>query len=527
MNKISDLLNLIFKILFTWIVICVLIVSLKLNVVIPIISCGVVFLILKKWEKISRFFDKLVINYGKISKFLLLLLIGIQLIFLSRIFSRPFDDVKIVFELAYNFAQTGDFTPLSSLNNEYLATFTNNIFIFFIESYICRLIYLITNWDNSILYYIILIIGNIFAIDLGIYFSIKIVRKLFDEKKALFYQVVSLGFIPVYTYITYVYTDTLSMPIITGIVLLYLKIDKNSLVKKNFTLCVAIGVLSLMGYKLKGSVAIVLIAIIIFNFIKFDFLKSIKYCGIILGAFLVAACTYNSFLNYSQLVTKEQRNRCEFPIVHWIMLGLNDEAYTTNPYSGYRPEDPQYTARSGEYSEKISANVKEIKNRIKSKGTNGMIYFISRKTGKYTWGDGTYGSVARVRYDDVIGERNIFHEIFMLEGKYNGIYKFYCQTYHLVVLMLILCSALIRDKKSVNENIRFFKLIVIGFILFFSLWESCSRFLLHFYLIFSILAIDGIIKLKTLLNDTNKIMIRIHRLIKNSDNLLDSIDENK
>ena len=115
---------------------------------------------------------------------------------------------------------------------------------------------------------------------------------------------------------------------------------------------------------------------------------------------------YSAVFKSMNIVTEEQSDKYEYPVTHWIMMGLKGLGH-------YNLKDSQYTESFPTKAEKQEANIEEIKNRIKDFGIPGLASHIASKT-VWTWEDGTYYISHHIEKPV---RRNILHEFVLDEGK--------------------------------------------------------------------------------------------------------------
>ena len=79
------------------------------------------------------------------------------------------------------------------------------------------------------------------------------------------FMVLTMFCLPIYTYVPIFYTDT--YPMIWGslIVLLYIKINQTNSIKEKYIEAVLIGICALIGFELKATILILLVAVILQN----------------------------------------------------------------------------------------------------------------------------------------------------------------------------------------------------------------------------------------------------------------------
>ena len=359
----------------------------------------------------------------------------------------------------------------------YFATYPNNIFLFLILKVFYKVIFAITG-STDIIYVVLL---NAVVTFIAIIFMYLTAVKLWGPQIGLFTGITCLFFAPFYVYVAYYYTDTFSLPFIIIPVYLYLcAVNSKKLIPK-YILFITAGILLTLGFKLKATVAIVLIAMIIHLFLSQKILTALKYTGVMVASCIIIFFSYNAMVNQLNIVSEEEAYSYQMPYTHWIMMGLNG-------IGGYNHDDVLYTESFPNIDEKTDATVSEIKKRISDYGFTGLINHLTNKAVHNTWGDGAYC---------IFGEGQTYPETdsklwdFVLgNGKHYNIFYYYCQGFHLAVLTLLMISLLIGIKKGIVNGTLLFKLAIYGLFLFLLIWETRSRYVYGFTPLLLLIAVD-------------------------------------
>lgn len=417
---------------------------------------------------------------NKIFWILALFVLAIQIICAFMLKGDSVHDLKYVDSAAREFSQSWDkndlYKNLPERHQVYFARYPNNHAILIIVS----LIYYVTDKLFGTMPVIAPILINTLGLNLSYILMYFISKRIFSDKVTPLYTAV-LGalFCVFYTYTPFYYTDAMSMPFVMGSVLLFLK-GVSSGKTGSMTAFLAISsVLAIIGYKIKGSVIILPIAYlayIIYIVNRAEIKRRLKEAAVIIITCVLSAGMLSAGINAFQLASEEEKNAYEFPITHWIMMGLHDRG-------GYCDKDFWYTENAGNYEEKKQADIEMIKERISDYGIFGMIKHLAKKIG-YTWDDGTYF----IRQYLEKGEDN-FLRSFFTESK---IFYLYALAYHVLLLVMILISYIAGIRQSEKSKITLIRIIVLGVFLFFLIWEARSRYLVNFTPMFIILAAFGI-----------------------------------
>ena len=137
-------------------------------------------------------------------------------------------------------------------------------------------------------------------------------------------------------------------------------------------------------------------------------------------------------------------------------------------------------------------NIKKIKERLKTYGTQGYIKFLNNKIKGQTWGTGTYDFETILNSYNV--DNNIAHQFLLSNGKYYRPVFYYCQIFHFTMLFAIIVSIgySIKNGKKENSIMIITKLSIFGLLLFLLIWETRSRYMLNFIPIYILAFVSGI-----------------------------------
>ena len=135
-------------------------------------------------------------------------------------------------------------------------------------------------------------------------------------------------------------------------------------------LCVA-GALIFLGYKVKGSLIILFAVGLLLLFLKFRLKKAICLILVFTAGFGVIGFAYNTAVDAVNPITKQQYEKYEYPVTHWLMMGLKG-------LGKYDEHDDYYTRSFPSKKEKQDANIKVIKERIKDYKFSGLYEHMIR-----------------------------------------------------------------------------------------------------------------------------------------------------
>lgn len=486
MDKLNSVLgkciNAIFAIVAFWILIIVGIVSVKKYTIIFLLSFCFILLVFYYLQKIYN--EKIVKKLTR-KNFQLLLVISFFIMLLVA-FSLRVDvydtwDYGQLVRTAYEKVVDGTIR-----NKEYYARYSNNsMFLMFLISYF-KIVHI---WAGENLYkYICATIPlNCILVVLSIWFTYLTVCELWGEKQGGKVGCVMIGISPLYAYAAIAYTDVFAIFPVALILFGYARTKKKKSCEKKIWICFT-AVIAIVGYKLKATLIIIIIAITIDLFLDFlkkrtHFLDLIVFLAVCTISFIIVSSLNNWFLN-KEGITEEMRYEEGFPVTHWVMMSLN-----ADNSGGYVQSDVDYTNSIKGKKAKARANMETIQERLHKRSyQENLHYILCRKVGRM-WGEGDYNASNYVSRKPL--SNNIIRSGFSMDGKYNMIYLFITQLCHLYILFAITFLGVKCNVTKNNQEYFLYKIIFIGVFLFFLIWECNSRYLLVFLPVICILTVHG------------------------------------
>ena len=343
-----------------------------------------------------------------------------------------------------------------------------------------------------------IIVGiNIILIDLSIVFLYLTVRELFGKKNAIFSLIICVLSYAFYCYIPVLYTDTATMLFPILMIFLYVKYNKN----KNNKYLILLAIASIIGYKLKPTVIITLVAIVI----DFIFRNKPKeyYKGLIylVSSFLIFfGIVYFMEVKLSIFPYDVKNNNKEIPYTHWIMMGMTeyDSYKKERKYIGwYNPKSLDYTLSYKTTNARKKANIKQIKKQFNDYGILKYTQFLYRKL-LFTWSDGTFYAPALVNSDTILykDRNNPVKDIVASYGKYYRI-TFRQNIGMFLFMYLFIIIGVFKKIKTKDNEFNFAYLSIFGLLIFLLIWEDSSRYLITYIpviLLCTIAGFDAIMK---------------------------------
>lgn len=364
----------------------------------------------------------------------------------------------------------------------YYARYPNNLLLLFILEKFFKIITLMEPDISATALQSCSIILSCTLTQLSIGLIYITMNRLWGRKKASLLGIVLLVASPLYLYATFAYTDTFSLPLIAGQIYFYSRFKTEEGKKKWISLIIA-AVLGAFGFKLKMTVAFVLIAIVIDIFIQGNIKNFVRSLVLICLTTISIIFLLNSVLLKQYKFIPELKERYQFPYEHWVMMSLNVGG-------GYHQEDVNYTMSFDSYDERRQADIDKIRERIENMGIMGTVRHIFCDKTVRTW---SMGSMAG---DDYLSRsptyKNPLQSVLCLNGKYHNIYYVYMQIYHLLMLFWILyylfCNIRLREDGVINVMVT----TVWGLAVFLCIWECNSRYLVQMLPLMVVIMVSGI-----------------------------------
>lgn len=427
---------------------------------------------------------------NRMSRFLFLGILGMQVFFLLMV-SCPssFGDPSRVQNealkmLKWNHGQMDE-------NNIYLQNYPNNHFITILFYYFYKILagMGITNlWVPTV-------ILNVCCIDTGLFLAYAAAKKIKGVKAAnmvLFFFLICPS---TYLWLTNVYTNTISFPFIMGI--LYLGMDLERQDFRGIGKCLLLGLVSVTGYFVRPTTIIAIIALGLYQGVRFfqgrgekliqdDCEKRVKRnrmgktlfkFGLLLFVCGLTWFSCNKIIRHHVDETKFTEN---FPIEHWIMMGMNEETE-----GGFNRNDRLFTASLSGYEGKKEGDRERLKQRLQHMGISGVTrQFVKKMT--RVWAIGDDSGIDSSRY--ACHYPPLYQYVI---GQYNTWFVFYNQAFRISMFFLIgigLISQLLHRQVTPYY---LYGLTFLGAICFFLIWEAGKRYNVCFNGVCIILMVDG------------------------------------
>ena len=408
------------------------------------------------------------------------LLLAVQLVFAFLLRMKPITDIERLELYARRIVADDSFACLNSDDpelNHYIIRYQNNLPYLLFITLIHKITYSLTGGFSQIP----LIVISTLCINASMLMTLLVARRLFGERKAVLTLLLCALFTPYYTYTAYYYTDSFSIPFVIGTIYTLVAALQSGSRRKKAVLLLICGALCCVGFKMKGSVAIMVPALLIYMPMRYGFKRAAKMCGVFLLSFCVLLGGFNLAIKRSKLISEEQSDRYQFPAAHWVMLGLNDKGAFTF-------EDSRISESFPTKQERLSGELREIGRRISGYGFFGIIVHAGYKL-VWTYMDGTYyiaNYLAHFRH------RTPLHSFILYEGRFRFAFFAYSFGFQIMLLVMIALSGLKARRERRLDVTTLFRIILTGMVLFFMIWETNARYPFNFTPLYMLLATDGL-----------------------------------
>ena len=210
----------------------------------------------------------------------------IQIVFAVVLHSAPRSDLGYVDTAARNYAESWDtsnlYDGLPKRHYNYFVRYTNNQALLIMLSIVYRVCYLVLG-RMPVLAPVLL---NTIGLNISVILMYYIAKKIFRNKTtSLFCGIMASGFSVFYTYTPFYYTDSISMPFVMGSILLFFYGIDSKRKSRSAIELIASGLLLIIGYKIKGSVIILIPVFLLYLIIftkRFNIKKRLKQASLLI-----------------------------------------------------------------------------------------------------------------------------------------------------------------------------------------------------------------------------------------------------
>lgn len=387
-----------------------------------------------------------------------------------------------------------------SEHNLYFSHYTNNLFLAFVFRIIAKLYFIIYGNHNNIWH--ALSVLNVIAIDFSIIILFLIGKKVFHLKLAYAAYAFSLLLFGFFPWIIVPYSDTLAMPFTVLLLWLVLLLKDASKIGYKVLLSILIGSVAFIGYLVKPTVIIILIAALLILLIST--VCKWKRLGIHISCFLIIFAIFaignNLWKNYiyQQQDIYSLNEDIQVPLTHFFMMGMREMVMGTAEnhtifYGAYNEEDVIATFACESTEEMTEMHLRVIKERLQEYGPFGYLKFLINKArwitseGQFFWGlEGNFAN-----YDN---QSNFLSNTIYVLKPYYTVYSHFSQGVWVAIIFLITYPLFVKkkdEKQYYSLAISLIRCAIFGILMFILLFEGRSRYLILYLPYFALLASYG------------------------------------
>lgn len=300
------------------------------------------------------------------------------------------------------------------------------------------------------------------------------------------------------------YSDTMAMPFTAAFVYFGTKCMYGGTRREKSRYVAVCGFVLYLGYCIKPTVIIAGIAAVIFLLLHLKKptktqVVSAVLCAVLCAGGICTAYVVSEMANpviFGRVPTEEERYETEFPMSHFLMMGLNERE---DAYYGYFFDDVNMTASIAGKAEKTEFHKLIIRNRIKTFGVAGLAEHYLNKAVWVTT-DGTFFYGGEGQFHDGIAKTQSGLRGFLQNYLYTEttFYSQYLANFMQGAWLFVLCGTVLaclrrnRNLTAPQRALRFFmQLTLIGLLLFLMLFEARSRYWFLYLPYFCALAAVG------------------------------------
>jgi hypothetical protein len=427
--------------------------------------------------------------------FVLAVMTGIMCVVGYKMVSHIYTDLAAVYESAWEIAANGRVNTIctgnepyteffKASNNDYFVRYPNNIPLLAILAVLYKVLYAFGLGAKDFLSNYISVLFNIVFIMAGVLFGVLTAKNLFGKKGAVVYLVLSLLFVPYYINACRFYTDTISMPFVTLALWIYSIDDKRF--KSPYIKYALMGAAICAGALIKGSIMVMVVALLMQLALKG--IKNIRFAVVTILVVVLMNGAWSTYTKNCSWIDLSDSNSLEFPLTHWVMMGINKAEG-----GGYSQSDFEYTDKYSTKETKKKADIRVIKQRLANFSSLSELGDYELSKAAATWCDGQYMQDNHIEW----GKQKGAVYDWLIDGReYNSLYRIYTQIFAYCIYIFAIAGALFGMKKSKADYAMFLRLTMLGVIFFFMLWESKSRYIFNFTPMFMLAAIYGLEEIK-------------------------------
>lgn len=316
---------------------------------------------------------------------------------------------------------------------------------------------------------------NIILLNASVYLGYRLVKKCKGAKNACNMLLLSVLNPVMYMSISWYYSATIS--IFFSMCILYLAIISKDTMQKKIMASIGIGICAAIGYALRPTVIITVIAVVLISFFKSieqknTFISFLQRLGVGILIFTISMIGIHKLSN--RYIPDQSQT---YPITHWISMGTEGDG-TNSSYGENYPKDITDKKQRKDY------DIDRIKKNLSQYNLVSFGKHLAKKL-YINWCDGSSAMIVKLKSDIKFSKW-----YYTLVSQRADGWLIYCQAFRGVTYLLILFSLIKNFKRSLcKEDILY--LNAFGAFLFYLIWEVKSDYSIPFLLLFFSIASDG------------------------------------
>lgn len=464
-----------------------------LPVLLAAIICMFTIILYHYFERFS--YKQLKISVGIMFGIMMVIFIVI----LCNFRSVPYSDALNVQDMALYFVKTGD-RPISLKISRaiYFGRYGNNYFLTIVFVYLFKVFNKIGIQDIYTALQILTAAG-IMTAALFMYLICVKIGGIRRGAKILALCVMN----PLYYILAlWVYTNVISIPFTMAVIYFGICIYQEKRRKYLVVYCILEAIVSTVGYFIRPTVVIPLIALVICAALwgstgkkKICKLLQCSAICIFIGGLLFFSI---SKLNESYFSSVSHMN---YPVTHWLMMGSHGD-------SMHNIADVNYTKSYKSKEEKVRATTKRTIENYKNQGIAGTISMFYNKL-IYSWGHGDGTEVIQKASQDT-RQTKLYSWVL---GNRADLFRLYCHAFRIAnVFMIIAALGWLLTKNEMDKYQFLFALSYFGGILFYCLWEVKGSYTAPFVYIMLLIGMQGVSGFADKIHEAD-VRLRKHRYL--------------
>lgn len=326
----------------------------------------------------------------------------------------------------------------------------------------------------------------LFLIDLGVFFSWKIVKILHSVKNATLFAILAAANPMLYVCAMGCYTTTLMLPLLMGTLLCIICFLKEQSFRRKCLLGFLAGAALAFGSRLRATVFIAGIALAIYLIIRKRTEASESYSGkrtalLICSVLLGAIISFGGYTLFQNTYITEDYTDTQMPPIYYLMFAANPESK-----GSYNEDDFGMISQYDTLAEKEEVSFQILKSRLKTYGVSGMLSLAEHKL-HATWSDGTED------YRDFLTtSRNYSTLHSYIAGEHKDFFALYAHIYHVAIMGMFCLAVIFALRKKCDSSYYLIFLTLLGGMLFHILWEAFYIYSFGFSMLLLIPASESI-----------------------------------